>query len=224
MPATAAEWTTLLAGSGINNPSSLYIPGNHATGNLTDVIGGKTFVANGTITYQSAIAGASSLGVKCRENQAGDYFVATDVNVNASSVLQLMYTSINTNPAAVRALMSFGGGSVTEARVANGRLPYASSGVNNATGATAWTLGAPTALLLSLNRAIPAVGIFTPAEIVTPVYSAPGSGTDHYIGAGFSPSTDDTKFYIARWTGASAELNTNQMRTLLQRLGHTVVW
>ena len=60
IPQTAAEWTTLLAGSGIPNPSLLWRC-QETSGTLADSIGSFTgTIPSGAPTYANAVPGWSS--------------------------------------------------------------------------------------------------------------------------------------------------------------------
>jgi hypothetical protein len=223
MPASSAEWTALLAGTGLSNPTSVYIPSG-ASGNLTDVIGGKTFVANGVPSYQQAVTGWSSVGVKPRLATTTDYFVATDVNPSTTSVAQLVYLSPNNDPASAHSLMLFGSATAMEARLTTGRLFQAVLGASIVSGVVAATLGSVVPGVLVFNRAASTFKLYTPVEIIVGVYASPSSATDHYVGAGYLGSDDTTILYIARWTSTGAELSDANARTLLTALGWSVAW
>lgn len=69
-PANAAEWTELLAGTGIANPALLWLC-QEPTGTLADSIG--TFngeVTSGAPTYSNAVPGWSRKAVICRQGQS----------------------------------------------------------------------------------------------------------------------------------------------------------
>lgn len=223
MPASAVEWGTLLAGTGIASPTSTYIPSN-ASGNLVDVIGGVTYVANGLPTYQVPVVGWSSVGVKPRNGTAQDYFLATSVDPSTTSVAQLIYLSPNTDPGTPHSLMLLGSATAAEARFTTGRLFQATLGGSTVSGVVAATLGSVVPGILVLNRSALTFKLYTPAEIITAVYSSPGSATDHYVGAGYLGSDDSTMLYLARWTAAGAEMSDANGRTVLQKLGFTVAW
>lgn len=68
IPQNATEWTSLLAGTGISNPSHLWLCQEVSPSNLTDSIGGTmTLLRSGTPLYQQAVAGWSSKGIICQD-------------------------------------------------------------------------------------------------------------------------------------------------------------
>lgn len=83
-PANATEWTDLLAGSGISNPSNLYLF-NEASGNILDKIGAKNLTASGSLTYDTLIPGLTRHGVKTTAGVTGKMINTTFGNVNANS-------------------------------------------------------------------------------------------------------------------------------------------
>lgn len=82
IPQTAAEWTTLLAGTGISPPDSLWRC-QEASGNLADSIGSAAMVASGSPTYANVVSGWTSRAVDCADAST-QFFRASGPNIGGS--------------------------------------------------------------------------------------------------------------------------------------------
>src|SRR5262249_36976404 len=69
VPQSAAEWTSLLSGSGIASPDLLWLC-QESSGNLADSIGSYTGTTTGSPTYRNSVTGWSAKSVICRDGQS----------------------------------------------------------------------------------------------------------------------------------------------------------
>ncbi len=109
IPQTAAEWTSMLAGSGINNPFLLYRC-QEASGNLVDSITGTAaMVPTGSPGYRQAVSGWSSKAVHVTN---GNCFFGSDSSlpdVSSTSMMLLAWVKTPTNFGAGTYALAFGG-------------------------------------------------------------------------------------------------------------------
>jgi hypothetical protein len=110
MPATVAQWNTLLGVAGTSGAPFAIGLCQEASGNLATV-GGFTFTASGTgLTYQNAVAGWSALAVGSTDAGTGKFANADvglpDLLTTSCAVLSL--TNITTTPGTFRNLHTMG--------------------------------------------------------------------------------------------------------------------
>jgi hypothetical protein len=206
---SAAEWTSLLAGTGIANPDNAW-PGQVASGNMLDVIGSMNLVAKGTPLYAQAATGWSNTGIGADDNTTDGFTVAsgTGPNPNTTSQVWMVVLSIETEPTALRAFLGVNGGTVLQVLFAP------AAGVNKLRINVAGTTTTGTAdhgtgsyvIFLRYDRSgAGAAKVLSDLETVTGTYAAtPTDGNKGFGPAATTPGSI-TVLYMALWSGANAE-------------------
>ena len=94
VPANATEWTALLAGTGIANPSNLWLS-QQASGNLPDSIGSTPLVPFNGPSYQNTVAGWSRKAVGTVDGGGNQDFQSTLLgNTATTSGLLLSFVAV----------------------------------------------------------------------------------------------------------------------------------
>lgn len=223
VPASADDWTSLLLGTGIGNPTSLWLL-QEAAGNLADSIASNTLTAAG-LTYQRAVTGWTRKGV----GSTSDGGAPTGLN-NAGAIgdlatnshLMLGIVKVFAAPAATRDIFGFGG-SITyrgaQFTAAGAYKATPNDGSATATGAA--DAGATVRpVVLRVNRAAGTWGIITDQESVTPSpYTAPpAGGSAIFLGAAVTATPNYAVLYLTCWRGAAAEMTDVQVTELIRRI------
>lgn len=208
-PASAAEWTALLAGTSIANPDSWW-PGTEASGDLNDVVGATTLPARNTPLYAQPATGWAGTGVAATDNSTDGFCVASGGghDPSATSQVWIFVASIETEPTAARIL----GGAHT---IADGVLVgFSPSAGTNRLSVFCDNVGAngsidhPTGsyvFALRYDRAASVVKAYSDLETVAGTYSA--TTADGLKGFGPTNATVGGVVImgIALWSGANAE-------------------
>ena len=108
-PANSTEWTSLLSGTGISNPSSLWLC-QEASGTLADSIGSRPLTISGTPSYQQPAVGFSRLGFQPRTDTT-DYAGCTGVDIGTTSAMLLMVIQLDSQLGAQKTIAYMGGSS-----------------------------------------------------------------------------------------------------------------
>lgn len=95
LPSSSAQWTELLAGTGIGNPSNLYLF-QEASGNASDTVGGKTLTASGSLLYQQAVSGWTRKSIVTTRGTPGRLLNTSYANVNANSATVMLVALVDT--------------------------------------------------------------------------------------------------------------------------------
>src|SRR5690349_12401331 len=108
-PSTSAQWTALLSGLGISNPSSWWLCGE-SSGTLADSgSGGRTLTPNAGLSYQQSAPGWQRTGVKFADDTANYLLTTSGADCATTSGMLLQIISVGTNPASgYRAINRFG--------------------------------------------------------------------------------------------------------------------
>jgi len=217
VPASSTEWTELLTGTGLANPSSFWLC-NESSGNLTDSgSGGRTITLSGAFTYGATATGWTRTGIKGIDMGA-TYGTVTIPNVNANSALLLQMFSINTVPlGGSHVLCDMETASTTTTYfTVDGKL-ISRIGASLITGER--TQAGTLVVITKLDRSRSEFATYTQNEKLTPTWAAPGSDTTMLVlGDGATYGTDATLVYSAFWTGTDAEMSDAQVQTLLDAL------
>lgn len=107
IPQSSSEYTSLLSGTGIGNPSLLWLCQELAS-SLADSIGSFTGTASGSPTYQNAVSGWSQKAVGTRAGQADMFATGSWSDVSSFAVAWLSYPTTNA-VATSTSIMTFGG-------------------------------------------------------------------------------------------------------------------
>lgn len=209
LPASAAEWTTLLATTGIANPDSAWRL-NQGAGNASDLIGSLTLTANGTPNYVVAATGWTATGVSVPDNGTHGFNVIAAAGPDPATTSQvwMFIVSIEVEPTAARNFIGVNSGA---AAIATTFQPAA--GVNklrvtcvgvSITGTADHGVGSYV-FTLRYDRAVSAAKAYSDLETVSTTYS--GATTDGKKGFSFGGASPGSivLLYAALWTGANAE-------------------
>lgn len=217
-PETAAEWTTLLSGSGLDAPSSTWLC-QDASGDVLDVIGSADLTPSGGLSYQQTATGWTRKGVKLGF-ETTDYLRTTaGPNMVTDSVLLLQMFALGTSPSTYGTLCRFG------ETVPNSIFWLTGDGLRNHVQVfdnedSAGTYSGVFVVATLYNASTATQTVYTQTETLanTPAsQSAPDATNLYMLGDGGS-STDSTLVYAAMWTGADAEVDETTIRRLFARL------
>lgn len=232
VPASSAEWATLISELAIGAaPSSLYLM-QEASGNIADTIGAVPLTASGAgRSYANVISGWSRLALGTADGVAGSFGVASGVgpNMSTTSAAMLAYLRID-NATAERSLMAFSttASDLVQVNVTATGIPRAYIDAGNTLGVTAHEGGAAIPVLLVYDRTNARARVYTNAEKILPVYGAVALDGEKFYGAASGGVANATSrfLYSCWWTGANAEwLSTDaNAKSLLQKLGWTIPW
>lgn len=218
-PASAGEWTALMtfAGLATGNPSSVHLS-QEASGNLVDSIGAVPLTVTGAgHVYQQAVTGFTRLAAATVDATAGQKWINTTTAPNPNLVSTLWLNCMRmpaANPAAVRDLIA-NAGTMDVRYTAVGKISI----INGATTAGVASPGG-TVQWIAIQHDITASAWlgYTLQEKITGVFAAMASNPSYMLGGQTTTAADAGYMYDALFGGASAELTTAQMRTLLQTL------
>ena len=229
VPASAAEWASMLAYVGIasGGPSALYLC-QEASGNLADSIGAFTQtvgVGVPAITYQNVIAGWSRLGIgPSADASTGSAFNASASlpDVSVASMLTISYAILQATPGATRRLDS--SGTPTRSIFVINTTPrvVATSGANTTTGASDPS-GAVRPWVNKVNRTANVNVFYTNQEKLAPAIGAITGKQLQVIGGG-TTCPQFKLLYSAAFFNAAAELSDAQVKALLIGLGWSIPW
>ena len=228
-PATAGEWTLLMAVAGLGaGPSSVWTC-QEATAPLIDSVGSITLTLTGTApSFLQPISGAARSGVRWAAALATSYLgnVTTAPTPIANSYLLLCYLDIPAAGVTAELLRT----SVT-ATTNGARLLFNVSGVLRILTETS-TLGTISAasttgwIAVRYNITAGTVTAFSQQEKFSGGYNLPigtflslggsGAGTLSTSAAGYA--------YACLFSGTAAEMTDAQVKILLQTLGATIPW
>jgi hypothetical protein len=218
LPLTAAEWTQLLTGLSINNPSSYWLASQASGSSLADLgTGARTFTLFGSPTLGAATPGWTATGIQFTDGGA-QYMTATIPNVSATSGLLLQIVVVNTTPASDRVLASIGNSDYEAAKLSSGNTGAKLKAVSvGNTSAGEQQYPATIVLVTKFDRASSVFGVYTRGERIKPTYTAPAGSTTlelmgHNIG---SVACGATLIYAAFWSGSDAEISDAKIQTLI---------
>lgn len=222
-PANAAEWTTLLAGTGIANPDHSW-DCTIGAGNLSDQIGSLTLTAGGTVSYAQAATGWSGTGVSGTDGVAGRFAAAAGVGPDPDVTSQVWLVMFNLASAPLAAIRAAFGINLTNSANAY-RMLFLTSGsvraafnATNVDGAVNHPAGDYVAVM-RYDRAATVAKVYTDLETLTNVYSAVNL-TDNFKGIGSAGYPGGVVFFlVAMWEGANAEtLDDTKIATIRSRI------
>lgn len=229
VPASSSEWTTLLAGTGISNPSHLWLC-QDAASPVVDSIGSSTFITNaGTPTFNSTVTGWSRKGIFLADGTAAS-LKALGPNIGASAMMFAYVSFPATANSSRRTTLQLGGAfaSMVALEIAESSSPLhvqvSVKGGAGQGGASAIGTGDAHSVVLpcllvgnvttgqtylltgqdTLNQAATSGGI-----VVDSVLQLGGDNADSWL------SGANAVLYVSAWFGASAELTPTAMATLM---------
>ncbi len=219
LPSDASQWTELLAGTLLANPSSLWLC-QEASGNLADSIGAVTFTAFGTPNYQQTVTGWTRKAINCVVGSTTNFFLGASVNPTITSEMMLLIAHIDGSAAAQRTL-AFNGGCFLNCDVDAASIlmrPYADGGTNSTTGMQNIN-GLSVVLVFKVDRNLSEVVCYVDTlETLKPTPFAPSANSNIFIGGVGQAYPDGDVLYSAIWTGADAEMSDADVAILISRI------
>lgn len=219
VPASSAEWAELLTGTGLANPSNLWLC-QEASGGLAASIGATVLVAAGAKSYLQAVTGWTRTSTNIADGAASNNFNTTTIhNSSTTSGMLLMYARLTGVPAAERAMAGFGGSTSYRYLAVTTGPRFKAHGLGGQATVTG-TVDPGTdvhPIIIKVDRSRSEYRIYTDDETLAPAWTNPGAsntllslGTS--IGGGAAPAG---YLYAAFFSGAAAELSDEQVATLL---------
>ena len=224
-PASASEFTSLLSGTGLANPTNLWLS-QEASGNLADSIGTQTLTAGAVSAYAEAIPGLSRLGYRL-STSGTQTFSSTAGPIGTGTDSQMVLAFVQPTGAQVvdRDIIGIQGGSGYRGAQlsAADKFKYnVNDGSAAATGtATPGTTFHP--VLLQIDRTNAANRVVTDQEFITqtPNTTPANVAANFFVGAAIAAGGALARVaYKAGWHGAGAELTTTQISVLLDRFAN----
>lgn len=227
LPKTSQEWANFIAAnaslSNWSAPNLLYTLGD-ASSPLQPAIGTPTLAATGTVSYQQAITGYATKGVKVDGVAAGNYFSSTDASLpdlSATSVLILGLIDLQNSALAPGAFpMLFGmvasGGFAAKLNANSGDWYTQNNGNTAISTNTANARGVVPFAIVHNVTALSSIG-YSDKDKLIPTYSAMaatkllmlGNNTAYTMGGGMAA------VYLAVWSGTAAERSSTDVKSLL---------
>ncbi len=222
IPQSAAEWTTLLAGTGIPNPTVLHLC-QEAAGDLADTMGtGQVLAVSGAPSYQQAVAGWSKKAVLCTDGSTSIFQNGSWPN---ASSLVFMYGSFPASTgAAQRSALTLGASFSSQVALdlkisSNPTIPALITHGDTLTNGASSVASAVHPVLLQANKTSGQGTIQTDLETITHATTAGdnlgtmtlgGNNINFWLSAGVGC------IYLAAWT--AYEPDATARATLLDRL------
>lgn len=222
VPESTTEWTSLLAGTGIGNPSDLWLC-QEAAGNLADSIGPNVLTAYNIPSYQNAVSGWSRKAINC-QSQNDAFYNENGTNcgdIDTNSNLILLICAYGGTPSATKSIVNIGDPNHDARHMGVSNTPvFAAYGTGQATGNGSDNPGTGVHVaLIQIDRTNGAFVVQTDQETIQPVYTAPAGGAYTYLSLGPDSSGDGTTaiyiLYAALWHGSAAEMNSAQRTKLI---------
>ncbi len=225
VPASSAQWATVMTAAGIaTGPSHLWLL-QDAAGPLADSIGSATLVAYNTLALQQAAAGWTRLGIKpiagidCAYGDVGG-------NFSTASGLLLQYITVGNNAADAKILSVIGATERESAALYLGPKLLAFSGADSQLGAVDYSGIAP--IVTKYDVTADAVTVYSHMEKISPATFTVQNPTNEDLvligGDSAGNASNSVTVMAALWKGAPAEMTDANVRSLLQTLGWTVAW
>ncbi len=209
LPASAAEWTELLSGTGIANPDHAW-PCQIASGDLSDVIGSLALTARTTPIYSKSATGWTSTGVGFTDASNDGFIAASGTGPDPSTTSQtwVMVVSIETEATLSRNIFGMNAGAsgismLWAPSAGTNRLRVSAFG--SSTIGTADHSAGSYVFTLRYDRAVSATKATSDIETITGTYSASAADGDKGPGATSNNDGGLTILYVALWEGSNAE-------------------
>ncbi len=228
-PATAAEWTSLIAVRNLNvdPPQGLWPMQDLASGTgLIDVTGNVDLGVRNSPLFRQPVLGWTRLAVGMPDFSNREFYNNTDASLpdvaTTSMTVLLVFQILDIpNPPGIRSIL-FGGSGIQGRRAdveldGNLRLrigingTYASGTVNYGS--------AVIPMLLKLDVTNMQQKILTSQELVQLPYVPLQGSRGLVLGGANNPSPDLRCLYMAAWYGTSAEISDADLRAMLSALG-----
>jgi RHS repeat-associated protein len=216
VPASAAEWTRLLKGTGFSNPSSLYLM-QQTSGSLTDSIGSSTATLTGTATYRVAVSGWTRKGIKLGDNSTSYFSMATP-DASTTSLMLVQFYGQGTDPSGhgSRGMNRMGRTKHEGAQLSHGPRLRARSGFGIADAPAGF--GTVRLVITKLDHARNELAVYSEDDVLKPTFNNQDADTSSILlGDSFS-AADTPLMYAALFTGSAAELSDDQVTIITDLL------
>ncbi|MDB4955979.1 MAG: rhsA [Myxococcales bacterium] len=218
-PASNTEWTNLLTGTGLSNPSNLWLM-QETSGSLANSIGSSSFTVHGTPLpgYAQSKTGWSRKGILFTDGSTTQNLQATGLpSQSSNSWLCFAYMAINSTPSADRLAHLCGGVSVFITSTLVGGLSTPFFKVADSFTVTGSVM-VPTTVQLVVakhDKTNSATRVYTGSETLNPGFFTRSSTSMEF---GTNSAAAQWTGYSGLFTGASAELTDAQVTMLMSRL------
>jgi RHS repeat-associated protein len=226
VPQSYTEWTNLLAGTGIPNPTNLW-KCQEASGNLADSIGTATLTATnvGGMAYAQGVTGWTRKAVTLAEAVASKWATgSTFCNPATAACSSLIIGSVRTTPVVntPRDLFLMGDNNGALVSVAYGSFDHTVSGTEKWNGTQPFIF-APTAgtavhaWVLSASPSQTFTGLNFDSNVVSPLWSTGTSVSGAFSLGGISGNSAPAAYlYAAAWNNYG--LTSAQQQTIVNRI------
>jgi hypothetical protein len=219
-PASAAEWATLLQGTGIAAPSHIWQL-QESSGQLADSVGSAT-LTNASMSYRTNVSGWSRKAMSSLDINGAYYlYNNTDTGLpdgSTTSLTVLSLLSITGHPTGDRGVLYAGGNGHRAIVTANG-YPKVSTAVGGNSAVGTHDVGTSVRpWILRSNVTSATLKLDTDFETVTPTWAAASSGKAVFLGAAIENAPGMNLLYAVEWQGSSAELTDSQVAMLIDRI------
>jgi RHS repeat-associated protein len=217
VPASAAEWTNLLTGSGIPNPTNLY-KCQEASGNLADSIGSTSLTAhnNGGMLYQQFVPGWSRKAVSINSGNFSYWQSSSSICNPASAQCTALGIIDFVNGTTGAEVMSTGDINGARAQIIGSQLKELWDNVNSAVGGTLDFAAHPWIVATDPTQAY--TTLQTDQISLTPIWQNGLSANGMFsLGAPFNVGSSSAFYlYAAEWNGTA--LSSTQRSTLINKI------
>jgi hypothetical protein len=207
-PLTEAECETVLSAGGVAAPSvtNLYLFGTPASGNVSDVFGGKNLTAAGTWSYQQTVAGWTIKSAKTSAGTAATFSNATFANVNATNYTIFLLAKVATVAVVTKTLFQIGANWDDTATIEINTTPRMLLGEGDGTRSTggADPCGVVRWFVLRVNDTGNTIDAFTSQEKLVGGTNAANGGTLLFGGDNNNSNFPATCDYIEGFVAAGA--------------------
>lgn len=214
LPSNSAQWSAMLSGTGIANPSLLWLL-QEASGNAADSIGSIGGAVSSGAVYRASMTGMTRRGVEIPASSNKVILGTAPTDLGANSFAFLCVMQVVAAPAATRNVIHICAVGRYFVQVNSaGHLIATSDGGGPATGSATVTGGARLVLVVA-NRATSTLKVYTDQETLTPSWYA-GSTGETAFRLGTTSSTADVVYgYLAAWFGNGAAFSAANAATIL---------
>lgn len=221
VPASGSEWTTTMTAAALasGNPSGLWLC-QEASGNLADSIGANPLVVAGSPTYANSNTGWTRKSVNITATTVQAFTLGTGpFDASATSVAWLWYGCITATGGGRSVLAPSGNATqLSILHLASDKLQI-KCGANSATSVQSYTTSTIFPMLLVYDRTHSTCTLFTDKEALSCTFAAVVDGSKGLGAAGTLTGDSAARTtYLAAFSGAAAELTTNNARSLLTTL------
>lgn len=229
VPATSAEWASLIALAGLTGvvspPSALWLL-QESSGNAADSIGGFPLTASGTLmSYQQSESGWSRKGIKVTDGGTGklESSSASLPDILTASMTTLLIANVTLSNTSTQVIMAHGTTTINRVRITSTPRVQPVSGANTATG-TVSPYAVVRPYVLRTNRTAGSCVCTTDTEKLTPTFDATVTGKRVDLGGSGLAAPTVNMLYACNWHGAAAEISDANLKLLEQAMGFTITW